>query len=291
MIFKLLTILFAAYFFKTNEVFSQSMFGKYSYKNQFFYESLELLPSGTFVYCIKSESTGIECKGNWQIRGRNLILDSAPQRDGIICHESRKRRKAFNYFDVKSKSDKSSIFYHLYVIKYAGDTVELSNQFGISRIRSKSIKGFFIKNASGIKSPTYLTQFRSMNWFDILFETERVFDNENWRISEIGILPRGNGGEYENFLLRKENPESIQFNLKPIATACVFGDYYIRKSPVIQVLTQDQLIKEYPKFNDFYLNIYLPTWNEKMKSSIFLVINFKEDRCNVIDVNDAFMIH
>lgn len=208
MIFRILTLLVVEYFFEIKEVLSQSFVGKYSYSTGYhFYESLELFPNGTFIYNLNGEFLRRECKGNWQIRGQDLILDSSPQKDKIICFEFRKGRKVYTYFNVKSKSDGRAIDYHLYLIKNSGDTVELRDQFERSKIRAKDFKGFFIVGTNGTQSPTYLIQGKATNWFDILFETKRVFDNENWRITETGIQPRNNAGEYEAFLLRKDEED------------------------------------------------------------------------------------
>lgn len=271
MILKILTFLVAICFFEIKELFSQSLVGKYSYStDHFFYKSIELFSNGTFIYKFNCEFLRIKCIGNWQIHGHDLILDSYPQRDRIICHEYRKGRKAYTYFNVKSKDDRGSMFYYLYVIKNSGDTIELKDQIRTSKIRSKGIKGFFIINTSGIKSPTYLIQFKATNSFDILFETNRVFESENWVITETGILPRDNAGEYENFLLRKESHELIQLNLIPFGVAYPYSmDYTGRNAPIMHIQNHDQLIKSYPQFKDFYLNNYQPIWNKKIEPSIF----------------------
>lgn len=248
MTFKIFTFLVTIYFFETKEVFSQSLVGKYLFSERFFYKSLELFPNGTFIYYFSSEFIKDECKGNWQIRGRDLILDSSPKKDKIICHEFRRGRKAYTYFNVKSKNYEGLMFYYLYIIKNSGDTIELKDQFNISKIRVKGIKGFFIINTSGIKSPTYLVQERGMNWFYVLLEDDRVFENEDWRISEMGLLPRNNSGDYEDFLLKKKP----RFNwAKP-------EKYDMHSNP---------LINAYPPFKDYNLNNYLR--NYSVNPSIF----------------------
>lgn len=248
MIFKGLIFLVIVHLFSTKEVLSQSLLGKYSFSERYYYESIELFPNGTFQYYFSSEFIKTNCKGNWQLREWNLILDSSPQIDRIICHESRKCKKAFTYFNVKSKSGRLSMSYHLYIIKNYGDTIELRNQDESSKIRIKNIKGFYIINTSGIKSPTYIVQKRRTNWFDVLFENRRVFENENWRISENGILPRYTSGDYTNFLLKKKsNFESVK--------------------PKSYDMYSNQLLRVYPPFKDYNLNNYLRKYS--VNPSIF----------------------
>lgn len=204
MIFKLLTLLVAVYFFEIKEVSSQSLVGEYSYAGNDIHERLVLFPDGTFSYSDYGQIVMRECKGNWQVRGQDLILDSSPQKDKIICYEYFKGKEEYTYFNVRRKSDGLPTGHDLYVIMYSGDTIKLKNQFKRSKIRSNDVKGFFMVDLNGTQSPTYLIQRRITNCFDVLFEDKRVFENENWRITATGIQPRNDIGKYENFLLQKE---------------------------------------------------------------------------------------
>lgn len=66
----------------------------YEYKSPHFYESINLLENGTFIYYSKTEFIKNEIRGNWQLRQDSiLVLDSNPQRSKQIVFESRKNSK------------------------------------------------------------------------------------------------------------------------------------------------------------------------------------------------------
>lgn len=203
MILKTLTFLLAVYCFDIKQVFSQSIAGEYSYSNNHFNIHLNLSSDGTFYYYDNGQIQLRECQGNWQERSGNLILDSYPQKEKMVCYEYLNRKVEYISINVKKKSDGRPIHYSLYLLKNSGDTIQLKEQFKTSKVFEKDINGFFIVDMNGTQSSTYMFQRKGTNTFDVLFETERVLDNEDWRITETGIQPRNDAGNYANFILQK----------------------------------------------------------------------------------------
>lgn len=207
MILKSLTLLIVIYFLNVKEVFSQSPVGEYSYSGDHITVEIALFPNGTFSYDDYGQILPRYCRGNWHVRGQDLILDSSPQKDKILCYEYRKGKEEYTYFNVRKKSTGFPTLHDLFIIMNSGDTIQLKSQFKGSKIRSKDVKGFFIVDLNMTRSPTYLIQQKQANWFDILFEDKRVFENEDWRITETGLQPRNDVGEYQNFLLKRNAHE------------------------------------------------------------------------------------
>jgi len=183
--------------------FSQTDTKVYSYKNRFFSESIELKVNGKFKYNNQIHMGGrSEIEGNWQLRNDTiLVLDSSPQRSKIIVKENLKKNKNVTFQVRDSKQD--IIDYHLYVINDRQDTIVYRDQFDKSIIKEKPIS-FFLVNTIGLHSPIIKVTNSKVNYFDIIFEQKRVFENEYWKIHGDEIIPLGMNGQYVNYFL-KEN--------------------------------------------------------------------------------------
>jgi hypothetical protein len=182
--------------------------GIYSYKfteGAYFYsESISLYPDGHFIYKVK-QHMGLmrDIYGNWQQRDSCLILDSYPQRDKMIVQESFSKKIKVMTFNVEDKR-KEKFGYNLHVILENGDTLSLKNQFNQTNIKEK-IKSFWICDITGLKSPQYTIVSSVTNIINVIFERQRVFENECWIIiGKNKLNTRGLHGELQNYVLIKE---------------------------------------------------------------------------------------
>ena len=190
-------------------VFSQDVLtGVYSYKfregTYFYNETIILHPNGHFNYKMQSiMGLKIEIVGNWQKRGSSLILDSYPQKDKIIIRESFNKRRKGMIFNVEDKKGEK-FTYHLHTVLQNGDTLSLRDQYGQINIQEK-IKSFWIEDTKGLKSPQREILSSVANVINVIFETQRVFENEDWTIvDEEKLNPRGLQGEFQDYYLSKE---------------------------------------------------------------------------------------
>ena len=177
-------------------------YGKYEYKNNLFRESIELLENQTFIYNREEEFFNYIIKGNYNIVGDSLILDSSPQKDKIIVRERFVKKFETKIFNVTNKRGEN-ITYHLYVTLYDGSKEIHEDSYGEIKFKSKPIKSFHIFTTMGIKSPEYILDGKNTNSFDIQIETKRIFENEKWFIDKVNdkIKPKGADGEIQNYTL------------------------------------------------------------------------------------------
>jgi len=178
------------------------MKGSYSYKSLHYNESIDLFENGTFSYFQKTEFLKIEITGNWQIRNDSLlVLDSKPQRTKLIVWESKKKgeKTILHIRDMEN----NSMNYSLYLIPYKGDTLEFKDQFDETVTREKFVS-FYIVDSKGLHSPLYKIQGTSSNFFEVHFETHRVFENEYWILKKQSIVPMGIDNRYSNYQLSKQ---------------------------------------------------------------------------------------
>lgn len=182
--------------------FSQNKPGKYSYKSSHYSESINLLKDGTFKYQMNTEFLQNEIFGNWQLRNDSiLILDSNPQRSRLVVKEHFKKGKKTTFLVKDFEED--LINYHLYVVKDKRDTIAYRNLFEKTIIKEKPIS-FYLVNSEGIHSPVYKIKGTKSNYFDVRFERQRVFENEQWKFLKNSIIPLGLDGKYSNYRLLKE---------------------------------------------------------------------------------------
>lgn len=182
----------------------EDYFGKYIYKSRNYYESIDLKNNKQFIYNYKNEFISYEIKGNYKINSDSLVLDSNPQRDKIIVKELNKGNKNNNLIIVKDKNG-NTLTYHIYLILLDDKVICLKDQWEKSKIKNQIIKGFYIVDTKGLKSSTYLKKGKFSNYFEVQFETKRVFENESWHIEKDKIKPIGMDGEYQNYYLEKNN--------------------------------------------------------------------------------------
>lgn len=174
----------------------------YEYKSSHYYESINLLGNGTFIYNNKAEFIKTEIIGNWQLRQDSiLVLDSNPQRSKQIVFESRKNSKKLRFRIRNMKNNK--IHYNLYLITDKRDTIELKDQFDKTNTKG-SFSSFYLIDSKGQYYPEYKIIGNSSNTFDILIEGQRVFENEYWKYNETYIIPLGINNKYSKYkLVRK----------------------------------------------------------------------------------------
>jgi hypothetical protein len=175
--------------------------GTYVYKSSFYYESLELKNDGEFIYKSESELAQEVVMGNWQTRGDEIVLDSRPQKDKILVFENRSKSKEEKIFVFDKKEN--PINYTLVAITYKNDTITLKNQFRCSAIKER-LNSFRIIDSGGITSPLYKIMGTRTNEFKVLFETSRVFENEEWDLKGLQITPKNSFGKIQNYYLQKQ---------------------------------------------------------------------------------------
>lgn len=185
-------------------VYSGIPFGKYSYKTNYYFESLELKANNQFVFLSKQEFISYEIKGNYYTRnnGDSLVLDSNPHRDKIIVSESNQGEQESITIAVTNKTG-DLIHYSLFLILKNEKIVSLDDQWDKSIINAEKLKAFYLIDSKGLKSPTYYVKGEFSNYFKVQFETKRVFENETWYIKDNKIYPRGLNGEIQNYFLEK----------------------------------------------------------------------------------------
>lgn len=178
--------------------------GIFQYKRQvpFFNETLILYFNNSFEYLLKMDmGVSFRNTGNWIRRDNCLILDSYPQKEKIIVWESYKKKEKGITIEVRSKDYNQAIYYHLTAILPGNDTIILRDQYKKSVIEKKPTS-FWITNTVGLRSPEYKIKSLETNVINVLFEDERVFENEDWRIIDINkIQPRGLDGNFYNYYL------------------------------------------------------------------------------------------
>lgn len=185
-------------------ILAKNDIGKYFYKSNKYFEYIDLREDNTFVYYCKQEFLSYEIKGNYNIIGDSLTLDSNPQKDRIIVQERSKGSLNKNIIFVSDKRGEA-IHYNLYLILDNNKELELVDQWKASIVKNHKIKGFYIIDSKGLKSPTYVINGKFSNNFKVLFETKRVFENEKWFLNSKKIKPRGLDGKFQNYYLEMDN--------------------------------------------------------------------------------------
>ncbi|MGP1626279.1 hypothetical protein [Prevotella koreensis] len=191
--------------------YSQNTFNKkdvFTYKTPHYYESIELLENGSFVYYSRSEFIKTEVKGNWQLRDDSiLVLYSRPQRSRITVFESRKRSKK-STFQIRN-TDNHHIHYNLYLITIENDTLEYKDQFDKTAVLG-NFSSFYVVDTKGQYYPTYKILGSRSNIFYIMIEEKRVFENEYWKYYGEYLVPLGIDGKYSNYKLVKNQRLSAE---------------------------------------------------------------------------------
>lgn len=197
-IFILISTMFSLLINKENYV------GQYSYKSRNYYEIINLKENSQFVYNYKNEFITYEIKGNYKVNHNSLVLDSNPQRDKIVVKESNRGNKKNSLIIVRDK-ESNLLNYHIYLILLNDEIICLKDQWDKTKIKNQEIRGFYIVDTKGLKSPIYLKKSEFSNHFEVLFETKRVFENEIWLIENEKIKSKGMDGEYQNYYLKKND--------------------------------------------------------------------------------------
>jgi hypothetical protein len=70
-------------------------------------------------------------------------------------------------------------------------------------IIKNNFSSFYLIDAKGFYSPTYKVAGVSTNYFEIFFETDRVFENEAWELTLEGLKPNGLNGKPQEYILEK----------------------------------------------------------------------------------------
>lgn len=175
----------------------------YKYQNSNASGILILKSNSTFEYQYKQNFLDISVNGYWSINKDSLVLNSAPQRDRLIVFEKRDTLSEDLYiFKVLNKKNEE-IMYHLNLSDRSGQETYLKDQFGISEVDKSTIDlgSFSVKDTKGLTSPTYNLVGSKANYFEIFFETQRVFEAEIWIIINNELIPRTMSGNQGNYRL------------------------------------------------------------------------------------------
>ena len=173
-------------------------------ENGYFKESIQLKENNKFIYHMSMHMMGhSEIQGNYTIIGDSLRLDSYPQRDKIMVFESFKGNKKKSVFEITNKHG-YFVNCKLHLLFKDGTTSEVWAEVGTTEIVSRSIKSFYLVATNGITSPVYTIEGSNTNYFKVLFETIRIFENEVWLIKDDKIVPRGGDGTIQTYRLSKE---------------------------------------------------------------------------------------
>jgi len=180
--------------------------GIFQYKRErpLYEERLILHQNGTFEFFLKMDM-GIHYKntGNWQQRNGYLILDSYPHKEKLIVWESYDKKKKNLGIEVLNKEEKNYFYYHLTAILSNNDTLVFRDQYIETNTKEKIIS-FWITNTVGLKSSEYKIKSSGINTIKVLFEDNRIFENENWKIIDFDkIQPRGLDGNICNYFLER----------------------------------------------------------------------------------------
>lgn len=177
--------------------------GTYLYNSLNYHEEISLLNNGKFVYSCRTEFLKTSIEGNYHIYNDSLFLDSYPQRDKLLVDEQSKGKKSTIYFDVKDKNG-NPIHYNLYLLLENNTIFSIENQWDKTKVKDKKIKGFYLVDKKGLRSPTYSNKGLYSNYFKVIFETNRVFENEIWVFENNKLKPIGMNGVYQDYHLIKK---------------------------------------------------------------------------------------
>lgn len=182
--------------------------GVFQYKRgrPLFNETLVLYPNNNFEYVLKMDmGVSLKSKGSWLQKDSFLILDSYPQKEKLIVSEFYKKKQKNISIEVSNKENKLPIYYHLIAILPNNDTIEYRDQFVKTIMKEKPLS-FWIVNTVGLRSSEYKIKSLDTNVISILFENNRVFENEDWKIiNNNEIQPRSLDGKYYKYFLKKDS--------------------------------------------------------------------------------------
>lgn len=179
---------------------SKIKLGTYSYQINQYYEAITLEEHNTFIYKLRINFFNLETKGKYYIQNDSIILNSSPQKDRIIVYEDYKKNKKTSIFDVYDKN-RHRITYHIYVTTRDNKVIELRDQWGKIKVNVDNVKSFYIKDTKGLSSPIYNITGQT-NYFEVYFETKRVFENESWLIKDNKIIPKSFNGDFQKYNLK-----------------------------------------------------------------------------------------
>lgn len=179
---------------------SKIKLGTYSYQINQYYEAITLEEHNTFIYKLRINFFNLETKGKYYIQNDSIILNSSPQKDRMIVYEDYKKYKKTSIFDVYDKN-RHRITYHIYVTTRDNKVIELRDQWGKTKVNVDNVKSFYIKDTKGLSSPIY-NIIGQTNYFEVYFETKRVFENESWLIKDNKIIPKSFNGYFQNYNLK-----------------------------------------------------------------------------------------
>lgn len=193
---KLLYLLIILLFCKQDD---KIKLGTYSYQINQYHESITFKHNHTFIYKLSITFFNLETKGKYYIQNDTIFFNSLPQKDRIIVYEDYKKNKKTSVFDVYDK-DKHRISYHLYITTRDDKVFVLRDQWGKINVNLDNVKSFYIKDTKGLNSPIY-NIIGQTNYFEVYFETKRVFENESWTLKNGKITPRSFNGDLQNYYL------------------------------------------------------------------------------------------
>lgn len=180
--------------------------GVYSYStplsSSHYHEEISLKNDGSFYYKQSMPFYRVKIIGNWQVSNGYLVLDSHPQRSKMLVKESWHKQDG-NVIQVRDKSE-NCIGYYLYLITNKKDTLIYRDQFNKSII-SRMFSSFYIVDTKGLHSPVYNVIGGRTNYFEVKFETKRLFENEYWMISKEGLIPIGLDNKPQSYLLKRKS--------------------------------------------------------------------------------------
>lgn len=196
-------------------VFSQTLpvllnYGTYKHYAHHRMESFELLPNGEFRY-LRVHPGYDSISGYWVQKDSLLILNSIPQRDRVVIYEGYVKSNKRNEIKVVNKSS-IPLFFKLNVITTSNDTLNLDGIY--TAYIPAPIKSFRLINAAlglGVAEeprydyPSYQVRYKECNYFVIIFETDRIFEHEEWIIkNDKEIKPILENGKEAYYTLKKE---------------------------------------------------------------------------------------
>ncbi|MCF6129062.1 hypothetical protein L1S35_05205 [Flavobacterium sp. AS60] len=174
--------------------------GKYSYSASHFYESIELKNDDTFIYSCHLNFSEYLVEGKYNILNDSLILNSYPQKERLIVVESKKGNSKNLTFEI-STNQNNKFSYDLHVLMNDNTEMEFKNEWEKTKLKKHDIKGFYIIDKNGLKSPKYLVRDSSNNYFKIKVNPSRAFESESWPFIENKIKPRNFNGDFQNYYL------------------------------------------------------------------------------------------
>jgi hypothetical protein len=175
--------------------------GTYEFKAKDMLETLKLNMDKSFDYEFHDHMLHYSIQGNWSAINDSLILNSTPQKDRMIVKES-KRLFTKNHYIVVTNKMGNAINYTINLFGDGGEEIIFKDQWKKTKVKANiKITSFIIQDTKGLKSPLYKVKGGNSNHFDVLFETNRVFEGEIWLIQDSQIIPNTISGHKANYQL------------------------------------------------------------------------------------------